>query len=175
MAEARLKRENTLIKTENKKLNEKIDVLQSQCSSDCKTILSQIKQLDEYSEVVAKLKAKNAKLKKDHKKVSSLFDSTLKIKLQYEKVIERLYEAADTQGLTRAVIQAVKPKRKKPVDLDGYDVDVSPISRYTLVGKYKKSAAMSSAFMQKPIFDSRSKLEKLKQKPSQHSVSPDKL
>ena len=96
MAEARLKRENTLIKTENKKLNEKIDVLQSQCSSDCKTILSQIKQLDEYSEVVAKLKAKNAKLKKDHKKVSSLFDSTLKIKLQYEKVIERLYEAADT-------------------------------------------------------------------------------
>ena len=62
MAEARLKRENALIKTENKKLNEKIAVLHDQCSSDCKTILSQIKQLDEHSEVVAQLKAKNAKL-----------------------------------------------------------------------------------------------------------------
>lgn len=134
MNEAKLKRENASFKTENKKLQATIDVLQEQCSADCKTILSQIKQLEEYSEVCTQSKVKNARLKQSHKKISSLFDSTLKIKLQYERIIERLYEAADTQGLTKAVIEAVKPKQK-PNNLEDYSPDRSPVGRHTVVNK----------------------------------------
>ncbi len=60
------------------------------------------------------MKLKSQALKKNLRKAHTLFKTTLKVKLQYESALEKLYEDADTRDLTKAVIKAVSRKRQSP-------------------------------------------------------------
>ena len=103
--QAKLRTKVNRLEEENRDLKGKAQLSDKKSEADCKMIIDQLKTISGLEQGLKQAKELYSKVKKNLKKAKSLFESTLSVKLMYEKVIAQLVKDPKTSEATYSHIE----------------------------------------------------------------------